>query len=70
LALATSGRPRLGFRDWPAEPGQRHRLGLGAAPLIGVERVDRGQFAGRELEVEDGDVLGDALRLPCRWPNS
>src|ERR1700733_9769600 len=51
------------LRDWPAEPGQRHGLGLGAAALIGVERVDRRQFVGRELEVEDVDVLGDPLRL-------
>ena len=38
-------------------------VGLGAAALAGVEGVDGGELVGGELEVEDVEVLRDAVRL-------
>ena len=37
--------------------------GSGPPRAVGVERVDRGHLVGGELEVEDVDVLGDAVGL-------
>src|SRR3954467_14988032 len=50
---------RSGLRDGLAEGFERDGLGLRPAAAAGVESVDRGQLVGRELEVEDVDVLGD-----------
>jgi hypothetical protein len=38
-------------------------LWVGAAAHAGVERVDRRDFFGRQREVEDVEVLCDAVRL-------
>ena len=54
---------RSGFRDLAAEALEGDGVRLGAAALAGVERVDGGQLVGGELEVEDVEVLGDAVRL-------
>src|SRR3954465_5535377 len=53
----------LGLRDRHAERLERHRVGPGPAATAGVERIDGGDLVAGELEVEDVDVLGDALRL-------
>src|SRR3954452_8180799 len=53
----------LGLRDRPAEGLERDRVGLRAAAAAGVERVDGGELVAGQLEVEDVDVLGDAVRL-------
>src|SRR4051812_19769598 len=53
----------LRLRDRHADRLERHRLGLGAAAPAGVQRVDRGELVAGQLEVEDVDVLGDAVRL-------
>ena len=52
-----------GFRDGAAEGLQGDGLRLGAAALAGVEAVDGGELVGGEVEVEDVEVLGDAVRL-------
>src|SRR5215213_9375810 len=54
---------RSGLRDGHAEGLQRDRLGLRPATAAGVEAVDRGHLVGRQLEVEDVDVLGDPVPL-------
>src|ERR1700742_1807289 len=54
-------RRASGLRDGPAEVLQGDVTGLGAAAYAGVERVEGFEFAGGELEVEDGEVLGDPL---------
>src|SRR3954462_12632113 len=53
----------LGLRDRPAEGLERDRVGLRTAAAAGVERVDGGELVAGQLEVEDVDVLGDAVRL-------
>src|SRR5437763_948914 len=53
----------LGLRDRHAESLERDRVGLRAAAAAGVQRVDRGELVVGQLEVEDADVLGDAVRL-------
>src|SRR6478609_9110232 len=52
-----------GLRDVAAEGLERDVLGLGAAAPAGVEAGDGGELLGGELEVEDVEVLGDALGL-------
>jgi hypothetical protein len=46
-------------RGFPAERFEGDRVRLRTAAYTGVERVDRGQLAAGELEVEDIDVLRD-----------
>src|SRR4051812_718963 len=59
-----SGRCSMsGLRDVAAERFERDGRGLGPAAAAGVQSVDGGYLVGGELEVEDVDVLGDALRL-------
>src|SRR4051812_19997746 len=53
----------LGLRDRHAEGFQRDRLGLRAAAAAGVQCVDLAELVAGQLEVEDVDVLGDAVRL-------
>src|SRR6185312_8170529 len=50
-----------GLRDVAAEGLERDGLGLGAAALAGVQAIDGDDLVGGQLEVEDVDVLGDAL---------
>src|SRR5919206_895607 len=52
-----------GLRDVAPERLARDGVGLGAAALAGLQPVDGGHLVGVELEVEDVDVLGDALGL-------
>jgi len=40
-----------------------HLVGVGTASYPGVGRVDRGHVLGGQREVEDADVLGDAVGL-------
>ena len=56
----------LGLRDGHTE--QLDHLGVGRIKRrrgahAGVEGLDRGQLVSAEFEVEDVDVLGDAVRL-------
>src|SRR5690349_1532332 len=51
----------LGDRN--AVIGQRDALWLRSAALADIERVDRGGLFTRQLEVEDVEILGDALWL-------
>src|SRR3954447_25029630 len=54
---------RSGLRDGHAEAFERDGFGLRPAALASVQCVDGGDLVGGELEVEDVDVLGDAVRL-------
>src|SRR4051812_661246 len=52
-----------GFGDRPAEALEGDGFGLRAAALVGIEGVDGGDLVAGEGEVEDVEVLGDAVRL-------
>src|ERR1700733_7493373 len=60
-------RGRDGWRDHPPRPPGRRlageRVRVGAHALVLVQRADRLDVLTGELEVEDFDVLGDALGL-------
>src|ERR1700712_5419110 len=50
-----------GFGDISAEISQGNGCGLGSAPLAGVQAVDGCQLFAAELEIENIEVLCDAL---------
>src|SRR6201996_9698410 len=52
-----------GLRDLAAEALQGDGFWFGSAALAGVEPVDGGDFLRGQLEVEDVEVLGEAVRL-------
>src|SRR3954447_5487212 len=52
-----------GLGDGPAEALEGHDLGLRSTAPAGLEPVDRSDLVGRELEVDDVEVLRDPLRL-------
>jgi hypothetical protein len=49
-----------GLGDVPAECFEGHAVRFRSAAHSGVERVDRGELLGGELEFDDVEVLGDA----------
>ena len=60
--------PWSGLRDVDdRRPRGVMRLGLRPAAPAGVQGVDRCHLLGGELEVEDVEVLGDALRAWSTW---
>src|SRR3954447_7676828 len=64
MPVRPSGRySTSGLLDLTAEGLEGDVLGLRAATAAGVQPIDRGEFVGGQLEIEDVDVLGDALRL-------
>jgi len=56
-----------GFGDFAAEGFEGDVVGLGAAALVGVQGVDLGQLVVGQLEVEDVEVLGDAVGPWLTW---
>ena len=59
----------VGLRDRHAVGLQGDVLRFGATALAGVQSVDRRQLVSVEFEVEDVEVLGDAVRC-CRCQRS
>src|SRR2546426_4891139 len=55
--------PPSGLRDIATVRFERDRGRLRTAATAGAQAVDRGDLLGRQLEVEDVDVLSDATRL-------
>ena len=60
--MPASDRSASGFGDRHPEFLAGDILGLGSAADPGVQPVDRGELIGRQLEIEDAEVLGDAGR--------
>jgi hypothetical protein len=56
-------RGRLGVVDGERVGFAVQELGIGAAAHAGVQGVDRRHLVGREREVEDVEVLRDAVGL-------
>jgi hypothetical protein len=52
-----------GFGDLPAEGFEGDGVGFGSAAHAFVECIECVQLVGREVEVEDVEVLGGARRL-------
>jgi hypothetical protein len=67
IQRAVDQMSRSGLGDRSAEAFEVDVGGFGPAAYAGVERVDRGEFGVAQLEVEDVEVLGDALRAYGLW---
>ena len=65
--MAHQRRAASCFGDLPGEALEGDRVRFGASAHTRVEGVDRGQLLVCEGEVEDVEVLGDAVGLGSTW---